>query len=195
MLLVAVLLLPGCLMFEKPITGPSRSINTWMLGVWEYPKPNGEIRQALVVPQNNDHYLISFRELTQNRKLKSSREFTAWISRVGLVSFLTVKVDGQYCPVHFQLLSPVEVRLRIPAWDEGSEGLTPYELRQQVRRKFKEGTLLAEGGETWTKVADIYWPADSDGLDQPTNQPLRSVPLPVLKVTEKESSDLRGRMR
>ena len=213
LLLAAVLLLPGCLMFEEPISGPSRSVNTWLLGVWEYPKPNGEILQAVVVPpnaghgflsslgvsQNNNHYLISFRELTKNRKVKSSRDVTAWISRIGLVSFLTVEVDGQYLPVHFQLLSPVEVRLRLPAWDEGSESMTPFELRKQVRRKFKEGTLLAKDGETWTKVSEIYWPRDSNVLDQPTDQPLRSVPLPleVIKDTEvkKEEVDLRSRMR
>ncbi|HEY5792726.1 MAG TPA: hypothetical protein VIS74_05465 [Chthoniobacterales bacterium] len=181
LLLAVVLLLPGCL-FEKPITGPSRSINTWMLGVWEFPKKNGERLQAMVVPKDNDHYAIYLREFTKGRKLKSIKEYDAWISRVGLVSFLTVKVDGQYCPVHFQLLSPVEIRLRLPDFDPGSEALTPYELRQQVRRKFKEGTLLTKEGEIWTKVSEIYWPAEGNPGDQPANQPLRHVPQPAQMV-------------
>jgi len=199
LLLAAVLLLPGCLMFDKPITPSSRSINTWMLGIWEFPKNNGELLQAAVVPANSYQYAIYFREFGKNRKLKSEKVFTAWISRVGLVSFLTVNIDGQYTPVHFQLLSPVEVRLRLPDWDAGSEALTPFQLRQQVRRKFKEGTLLASEGQTWTKVSEIYWPLHSDGGEQPANQPLRNVPLTPVMVGEPEeaaeATDLRSRMR
>lgn len=175
--LAAVLLLPGCRFYDHPMTEPSRSINTWMTGVWEYPQANGELLQAVVMPKDNNHYAIAFREFGKNKKLKTLQEYDAWISRVGLVSFLTVNVDGRYLPVHFQLLSPIEVRLRLPDLDAGSESLMPRELRKQVRDKFKAGTLLANDGQTWQKVSEIYWPLNGTPSEQPMNQPLRYAPL------------------
>ena len=176
LLLAAVLLLPGCFL-DQPLTGPSRSVNTWMLGVWEHPQSNGELLRAVVIPKDSERYTIYFREYGKNKKLKREQEVDAWISRVGLVSFLTVEVDGRYCPIHFQLLSPLEVRLRLPEFDPGSESLTPFELRKQVRQKFKDGTLLGKEGQTWVKVSEIYWPLDGLAAEQPMNQPLRVAPV------------------
>ena len=53
-------LLIGCY-FEHPLTGgPSKDINSWLLGVWEANDKKGKTYRARVVPITGDRYFVSF---------------------------------------------------------------------------------------------------------------------------------------
>ena len=54
-------LLTGCF-FEHPLTsGPSKDINSWLLGVWEARTPKAELIVRQIVPITGDRYYVSFR--------------------------------------------------------------------------------------------------------------------------------------
>ena len=61
-LLLVCTLLAGCY-FDHPLTsGPSKDINTWLLGVWEHKDAKGRVYRARVVPMTGDRYFVSFHQ-------------------------------------------------------------------------------------------------------------------------------------
>ena len=84
-------LLTGCF-FERPLTsGPSKDINSWLLGVWEGTDSKGRNYRARIVPMTGDRYYVSFRSLGRKKAPRGAWEFEGWISRVSYSRFLSLK--------------------------------------------------------------------------------------------------------
>ena len=65
-------LLTGCF-FEHPLTsGPSKDINSWLLGVWEGTDSKGRTYRARIVPITGDRYYVSFRSLGRKKAPRGS---------------------------------------------------------------------------------------------------------------------------
>lgn len=158
-LLGILLPLAGCL-YDNPPTGPSRSIDTWLVGQWQTKAKTGHSYSAVVVPTTaSDHYRVTF-----SRPGSSAQEFDAWISRVDGFSILVLKsLDGigargvggagKYLLCHYELLAPgtpppggvgaERIRLSELQLDESTRTLDSFKLRAAIRTALKEGTLLA----------------------------------------------------
>lgn len=148
-----LLFLSGCL-YDSPPSGPSQSIDTWLVGQWTAKDKAGHEFTAVMAPASSSHYL-----LTIGRKGSSPSQFDGWISRVDGFSILTLKSlsggsdQGKYALYHYELLSPSapapggigETRIRISELqlDESCRGLDSYRLRAAIRQALKDGTLLA----------------------------------------------------
>jgi hypothetical protein len=179
-LLLLTVLLAGCY-FDQPLTStPSSDINTWLLGVWEYKDDKGRTYRAAVVPLADDRYTVWFRKLGRKKSETKEWQFEAWPSRVGNSTFLTLRCDqsdgeipvGSHVFVHTQVLDQVQVIIRPLQIDAGPES-TSYEIRQDVRRKLKDRSLLPQQGTTWKRIAEAYWrPGDGgDGTFTPIRFP------------------------
>jgi hypothetical protein len=184
-LLLFSALLTGCF-FDHPLTDkPSKNINTWLLGVWEYRDAKGKVYRAGVLPMTGSRYTVWFRALGKSSREIKEWQFEAWISRVGNSSFLTMKClktagevpEGAFVFAHYQVINQNNVQMRALQLDS-SQDTSSYHLRSEVRVKMKEKTLLPQQGMLWTRVSEIYWPRDGDG-EQPF-QPLRFPPGPPL---------------
>jgi hypothetical protein len=174
-LLPLLLIFVGCP--EEPFasapTGPSRSNNTWLLGVWETPTEKGGLRRAVISPVDSDRMLVIFSEIDEKKKKVAEFTATAWISRVGHATLLTMELPPTaqgappvYGVVGYQLLTPLLVRLREVTLDEEARGATSYRLRQSIRRAFKDATLFNGRDELWSKVGEIYWnPEGNPAMD------------------------------
>ncbi|MCX8493061.1 MAG: hypothetical protein ORN23_02375 [Chthoniobacterales bacterium] len=161
-LLGILLLLAGCL-YDNPPTGPSRSIDTWLVGQWQTKAKAGHPYSAVVAPTTaSDHYRVTF-----SRPGSNTQEFDGWISRVDGFSILVLKsldgsgtrgtgVDGgtgKYLLCHYELLAPgtpppggigaERIRLSELQLDESTRTLDSFKLRAAIRTALKEGTLLA----------------------------------------------------
>ena len=152
-LLGCILLLSGCL-YDYPPSGPSQSIDTWLVGQWAAKDKAGHEFTAVMAPASSSHY-----RLTLDRKGVSSQEFDGWISRVDGFSILTLKSlsggsdAGKYSLYHYELLSPgapplggigaTRIRISELQLDESCRGLDSYRLRAAIRQALKDGTLLA----------------------------------------------------
>jgi len=148
-----LLLLNGCL-YDNPPSGPSTSIDTWLVGQWETLDSAGHHFKTVVAPGDSDHYRLTF---FHNAKLPEN--FDAWISRVDGFSILTVKSlnegpsHGKFSLLHYELLAPgtpspggvgpTRIRLSELQLDESTRMLDSYKLRSAIRSGLKAGTLLA----------------------------------------------------
>ena len=179
-LLLAAVVLSGCF-FEKPLTeSPSDDLNTWLLGVWERTDDKGRVQRVAVMPLSGDRYTIWFRMLGKRPKDLREWRFEAWPSRVGNSTFLTLRCEqsageipvGSYVFTHVQVLDQVQLVTR-PLQLDASPQATSYELRKEVRAKLKSKSLLPEMGDTWSRVAEVYWrPGDEgDGTFTPIRFP------------------------
>lgn len=145
------LLLPGCL-YDNPPSGPSQSIDTWLIGQWEASDKAGHTYRAVVAPSSSSHYRI-----TTSGQGKAPVEFDAWISKVDGFSILVVKSlgdasTGKYSLFHHELLSPgtpppggigaTRIRLTELQLDPSASSLDSYHLRRDIRDGLKAGTLL-----------------------------------------------------
>jgi len=146
-------MLTGCL-YDNPPSGPSRSIDTWLVGQWQTKAQAGHFYSAVVAPTTaSDHYRVTF-----SRPGNSTQEFDAWISRVDGFSILVLKsLDGvgagKYLLCHYELLPPgipplggigaERIRLSELQLDESTRTLDSFKLRASIRTALKEGTLLA----------------------------------------------------
>jgi hypothetical protein len=179
-LLGILLLLAGCL-YDNPPTGPSRSIDTWLVGQWQAQGKAGRSYSAVVAPTTaSDHYRVTF-----TRPGSSAQEFDAWISRVDGFSILVLKSldgigSGKYLLCHYELLAPgapplggigaERIRLSELQLDESTRTLDSFKLRAAIRTALKEGTLLAPfdtvaerkgkleaipGSIIWTKTGSV----------------------------------------
>jgi hypothetical protein len=144
-------LLCGC-PYDSAPSGPSQSIDTWLVGQWAAKDKSGRNYQAVVAPSSSDHYAI-----TLTGKGKSPETYDAWISKVDGFSILVVKFTegssaGKYALFHHELIAPgtpppggigaSRIRLSELQLDPSSQNLDPYHLRRDIRDALKAGTLL-----------------------------------------------------
>jgi hypothetical protein len=178
-LLGLCLLLCGC-PYDSAPSGPSQSLDTWLVGQWSAQDKSGRDYQAVVAPSSSDHYAI-----TLTGKGKSSETYDAWISKVDGFSILVVKFTegssaGKYALFHHELIAPgtpppggigaTRIRLSELQLDPSAETLDPYHLRRDIRDALKAGTLLAPydvvsdrkhggaavpGSVIWTKTGGV----------------------------------------
>lgn len=177
--------LVGC-QFENPLTShPSKDLNTWLLGVWEYKDDKGIVHKATVTPKTGDRYWVNVQKLGKRNSPTKVYVFEAWISRVGNSSFLTLRaleIPGDiptdtYAFVHYQVLDQNHVRIRVPQL--GSDpSASSYELRKEIRFRLKDGSLYSDAGADWSKISEVYW---STGDEPQPFQPLR---FPEEKIVE-----------
>lgn len=179
-LLVTVLLLSGCL-YDNPPSGPSRSIDTTLVGQWETKDQSGQISRVMVSPASSDHYRVTH----SSNGGRQVYHFDAWLGRVDDFSILVLKsLDGEetgkHLLLHHELLSPApappggvgatRIRLSELQLDPSAATLDSYHLRRDIRDALKAGTLLAPydvvadrksgGGKTpgsmiWTKTGGV----------------------------------------
>jgi hypothetical protein len=146
------LLLCGCPYNSAP-SGPSQSIDTWLVGQWAAKDKSGRDYQAVVARSSSDHYAITF-----TGRGKSPETYDGWISKVDGFSILVVKFTegssvGKYALFHHELIAPgtpphggigaTRIRLSELQLDPSAENLDPYHLRRDIRDAMKAGTLLA----------------------------------------------------
>lgn len=161
----------SCQKYQNPLTDkPSKDINTWLLGVWEYKDDTGKIYHAGVLPLTRDRYSI----WCQEKGTAKPFEYETWISRVGDSKFLTMKSlqatkeapAGTFSFLHYQVMDQLHVVIRALQM-ESPDDASSKTLRAEVRRKLKDDTLLSEDGSTWTRISDVYWPSQNDSAKPP----------------------------
>lgn len=185
-------LLAGCY-FDHPLTsGPSKDINTWLLGVWEHKDAKGRVYRARVVPMTGDRYFVSFHQ-ARGRKEREKKvwEFEGWISRIGYSRFLSLRCnvssgqvpEGGFVFVNYQVIDQNTVVVRPVQLDSPPE-TSSSELRAEVRQRLKEGSLVPAEGVRWTRTSEVYWEPGYTG-EQPF-QPLRYPPSPAPRAKVRE---------
>ena len=152
LLLGSILTLTGCL-YDNPPSGPSRNIDTWLVGQWDAKDKSGRGYHAVVAPSSASHYRI-----TLTRGGSTTGEYDGWISSVDGFSILVMKVlsgasAGRHALFHYELLAPgtpppggigaTRIRLSELQLDPSAETLDPYHLRRDIRDALRAGTLLA----------------------------------------------------
>ncbi len=174
-----VLSLGGCY-FDHPLTGgPSKDINTWLLGVWESKDDKGRISRVMVTPMKADRYAVQLAVPGKSPREIKRYEFEAWPSRVGDTLFLTLRAmespgdvpTGAHVFAQIQLLDQIHVRTRGLSLDSAPSA-SSFELRKEIRAKLKDRSLY-EGAQSviWTRVEEVFW--SRDGSD-PAFKPLRN---------------------
>ena len=179
-LLGTLLLLTGCL-YDNPPSGPSGSVDTWLVGQWEAKDKAGHHYKTVMSAPSSDHYHLAF-----FRPGAGTLEFDGWISRVDGFSILTLKslnegpTLGKHALYHYELLSPgapppggigaTRIRLSELQLDASCASLDSYRLRRAIRQGLKEGTLLVPydvvtdrkqggveipGSVIWTKTGGV----------------------------------------
>jgi hypothetical protein len=186
-LLLLCTLLIGCY-FEYPLTGgPSKDINTWLLGVWEAKDKKGKTYRARVVPITGDHYFVAFQVPGRRRAERRVWEFDGWISRVAYTPFLSLKCsvssgdlpEGAFVFVNYQVIDQNTVITRRLELDSPPEA-TSQQLRAEVRQRLRENSLIQDEGLRWKRVSEVYW--DPYYTEEQPFQPLRfPPPLPEEK--------------
>lgn len=179
-LATCVFLLSGCLYDSAP-SGPTRSIDTWLLGQWQTEDPSGHSSTVTVMPGKAGHYGIRF----ERSKGNTARTFDGWLSRVDDFSILVLKADdgekaGKHLLLHYELLAPSpappggvgspRVRISELQLDSSASSLDPYHLRKTIRESLDRGDLLAPynvvsdrkagglkipGSVIWTKTGQV----------------------------------------
>ena len=171
--------LAGCF-FDHPLTGgPTKGINTWLLGVWESKDDKGRTARAMVAPLKSDRYRVELAMPGKSPREIKRYGFEAWPSRVGDTLFLTLRCTespgdipaGGYVFVQPQLLDQNTVRIHGLNLNSDPSS-SSYELRKEVRLKLKDLSLY-EGVQSivWDRVEEIIW--SRDGSTQ-TFTPLRN---------------------
>lgn len=183
-------LLTGCF-FEHPLTsGPSKDINTWLLGVWESTDSKGRNYRARVVPITGDRYFVSFQALGGKKAPRRVWEFEGWISRVSYSRFLSLRCsassgeipEGAYVFANYQVIDQNTVVTRRLELGSPTEA-TSQQIREEVRQRLKENSLMSDEGLKWRRTSEVYWsPYYTE--EQPF-QPLR-YPTPRPAKTKEE---------
>ena len=191
---ILLLTLAGCY-FDHPLTGgPSKDVNTWLLGVWESKDEKGRTSRIMVTPIDSDRYSLQLAVPGKMPREIKRYEFEAWPSRVGDSLFLTLQCltspgdipTGAHVFTHVQLLSQNHARTRGLKLDS-APSTSSFELRKEVRKKLKDRTIF-EGAPSvaWTRVEEIF--ISTDGSD-PTFKPLRNPAGVVLEPAEKDQNN------
>ena len=171
-LLIAALLLSSCLYDNAP-SRPAAQINTALVGVWTAQDKNGKVFETTVTPESNLLYHVSCCDKDKNEK--DPWQFEGWISRIDDLKILTLcslsedsRYHGKYIFFHYEVVAPgknpidnvAPRRMRITQLllDESARHLDPKLLRQAIRERLKQETLLpSEGSVVWTKVGSVAW--------------------------------------
>jgi hypothetical protein len=167
-LLLGITLLTGCL-YDNPPSGPSRNIDTWLVGQWETKDKADHSVKVTVTPEilsttpfakSIDGMVASSTRyhITLSGLRGGDQEFEAWISRVDDFVILVVKSlnqgnsYGKYALYHYELLAPgtpppggigaTRIRLSELQLDDSCRSLDSYKLRAAIRHGLKDGTLL-----------------------------------------------------
>lgn len=188
-LLVVLPVMAGAEFYFPLTSGPSKDLNSWLLGTWEHKGPNGKVYRATVTPKSGDRFWIVFQEPGRTGR---SALYEAWISRVGRTSFLTLKClesNGLTRPdmflfAQYSVLDQNTVRLRVPALAISPDA-SSFQLRKQIRKQIKENTLFPDRGTDWSRVSEVYWSGEPG--PQPF-QPLRDPPPQYLLREEVEAN-------
>lgn len=189
-LLLFTVLLAGCY-FDHPLTGsPSKDLNSWLLGVWEYKDDKGKVYHVQMAPLTASRYAVTFRALGKTPRDTKLWTFEGWTSRVGNSLFLSLKClstsgdipEGAYTFVHYQVIGQNEVIIRPLQLDMPPDS-SSYQLRVQIRRQLKEKSLLPVQGAAWKRISEVYWQKEDEWAPQPT-QPLRYPPVEAAAPSE-----------
>jgi hypothetical protein len=177
--------LTGCF-FEHPLTGgPSKDINSWLLGVWEGTDSKGRTYSVRVVPITSDRYYVSFRSAGRKKAPRGGWEFEGWISRVAYSRFLSLKCavtsgeipEGAYIFVNYQVIDQNTVITRRLELDSPPEA-TGRQIREEVRQRLREHSLMPDEGVKWRRTSEVYW--DPNYTEEQPFQPLRfPTPFPT----------------
>ncbi len=157
----------GCLWDFAP-SGPSRSDNTWLLGVWEGKGiKEGSTFRAVVAPTGTDRMQVFYTEKNPQGKVLAQGSAAAWISRVGQVNLLVVELSNNlntpsYLLLGYQILSPLSVRIREVTLDPPTPPANPFRLRVAIRKAFAEGTLFSGAQAIWYRTGEVYWPQNAN---------------------------------
>jgi hypothetical protein len=185
----AILLLgafAGCLpeTYLSAPSAPSRSNNTWILGVWETPKDeNKGVFRAVVTPVSSERFLILLEDREPGGKVLRSGSFEAWISKVGRATLITGTTPdpgqaGRYLVFGFQLLDPLTVRVRELTLPADAIQATSFQLRKAIRSALKDGTIFQGEDQLWTKTGEIFWNPDGNPSTDTFAPPRYVPPLP-----------------
>ncbi len=188
-----LVILSGCF-FDNPLTsGPSKSLNTWLLGVWESKDDKGRVSRIRITPISSDRYALSLATPGKTPQDDRKYEFEAWPSRVGSSLFLSLRClsspgdipTGAYVFTHIQLLDQNHAKARGLQLD-ATPATSSFELRKEVRRKLKDLSLYENvPTANWTRVAEIFW--STDGAD-PVFTPIRNPGTIDWEATPKEEA-------
>ncbi len=184
-----VFLLGGCLLDYAP-SGPSRSNNTWLLGVWEAEGEKGNTYRAVVTPSTSQRMTVFFTEKNKQGKTVQSGQYQSWISRVGSASLLVFEIPEEggprYLVLGFQLMDPLKVRLREVTLDSSKPLGSSFRTRVEIRRQFALGELFRGKQVLWHKTGEIFWEPEKDGGDPARNTftPTRNLPRGPLTSAE-----------
>ncbi len=190
LLLLALLTLSlgGCL-FDHPLTEvSSTNIDTRLLGVFEFEQNKTStsgsaqttgaadivIHRVAVLPLDNSRYVIYYRDFS--KKPAQVLKYTGWISRVDDAYYLTFRDEnpgtpsqGKYGFFLFQWEYPGDIRLFTPDLSGLDVATSSFRIRQEVRKRLREGTLLPYDPTSWKKIARIWW--DPKGAAEGTTIP------------------------
>jgi len=196
--LILLALLPlglgGCL-FDHPLTGfSSTNIDTRLLGVFEYkeappsdpkkptptPTPSPDavdhsiIHRLAVLPLGANRYQIYYRDFS--KKPAQVDKFVGWISRVDSQYYVTFQDQtegsptfGKYGFFRFQWQFPGDFTLYAPDLKDLAATTSSFQLRQEVRKRLKAGTLFPYTATFWKKIARVWW--DTAGAKNGTSIP------------------------
>jgi hypothetical protein len=195
------LALSGCF-YDNPLTGgPTKGVNTWILGVWETTNDKGETARVKVAPTASDRYSVEFSAPSKKPGEGARYRFDMWPSQVGGTLFLTLACTessgkiptGAHVFVQAQLLDQNSIRTRGLKLD-ASPSASSYELRKEIRAKLRDLSLY-EGAESaaWSRVEEVVWAKDGATLTfQPIRNPqIRSVPVDASRMKPEDDPELK----
>lgn len=168
-----LLLLGGC-RYSNPLTAaPSEDVNTWLLGEWQRKEKSG-ISRVIISPEGGDRYRVQLSLAPRRGASRRDVDFEAWASRVGDVTFFTLRslrpttglAAGDHVFVHAEMVDQLTVRFR-PLQISGPADSSSKSLRAEVRSLLQNGGLFGPG-EEWTRIAEVYETREGQtGLFQP----------------------------
>ena len=97
--------------------------------------------------------------------------------------------EGGFVFAHYQVIDQNNVIMRPLQLDSPTE-TTSLKLREEVRAKLKEKTLLPLTGSAWTRTSEVFWDLGFNG-EQPF-QPLRFPPESISELKDMDLEDLRN---
>jgi hypothetical protein len=156
--------------------------------------------RAVLAPLTSDRMVLTLEDRNKDGRVLRQGQGRAWISRVGQASFLVAEIaaDGtpltsnfdspKFLVVGYQLLDPLNVRLRELLLPPEATGASRFNLRKMIRAAFRDGSLFQAREQIWTKTGEIYWQPDGNPATD-TFTPPRNVPPPVPTPTPLGSID------
>jgi hypothetical protein len=99
--------------------------------------------------------------------------------------------EGAFVFVNYQVIDQNTVLIRRLELDSPPEA-TSQNLREEVRQRLKEESLMPEEGLQWKRTSEVYW--DPNYTEEQPFQPLRFPPsVPDKKKEEKKKEEKTSR--